>query len=120
VVYDVTDLDSFNRLKRWINELRVTLPENLPILVAANKSDLQNRTVAKVMAQKFCDEHFAIHLETSAKMNKNVYELFYRAAKEGAKFSKNKPKPMNPRRRPSVIMQSAMMIQIEEEEDDSG
>jgi len=72
VVYDVTDVDSFNRLKRWISELRITLPENLPIIVVANKSDLKNPTVAKCVAQKFASEQNAIFLETSARLNKGV------------------------------------------------
>lgn len=44
IVYDVTDKDSFEKVKKWHVELNKYLP-GVPIMIAGNKSDLVNRTV---------------------------------------------------------------------------
>ena len=69
------------------------------------------------MAQKFATDQRAIFIETSARLNKGVNELFHRAAVEGVSFSQsNQPmQPRSPRRR--SIMYSNM-VQIAEEDED--
>jgi GTPase SAR1 family protein len=44
IVYDVTDKDSFEKVKKWHTELNKYLP-GAPIMIAGNKCDLVNRTV---------------------------------------------------------------------------
>jgi len=44
IVYDVTDKDSFEKVKKWHVELNKYLP-GVPIMIAGNKCDLVNRTV---------------------------------------------------------------------------
>lgn len=43
VVYDATDVDSFKKMNQWVTELRNYLPNEIPILIAGNKSDLYNQ-----------------------------------------------------------------------------
>lgn len=40
VVYDVTNLESFNNVKRWLTEIDKYARENVNKLLVANKSDL--------------------------------------------------------------------------------
>jgi GTPase SAR1 family protein len=47
LIYDITDLHSFDKIKSWIDELRSFLPKETPILIAGNKCDLKyNRVVS--------------------------------------------------------------------------
>lgn len=43
VVYDITDVDSFDRVNTWIKELRKYLPKETPLIIAGNKCDIVNR-----------------------------------------------------------------------------
>ena len=45
IVYDITDANSYDRVKQWMVELKKFLPQDTPILIAANKCDLPNRVV---------------------------------------------------------------------------
>ena len=45
LVYDVTDLDSFEKVKTWYFELRKYIAAEAPIIIAGNKCDIVNRTV---------------------------------------------------------------------------
>jgi Ras-related protein Rab-1A len=56
VVYDVTDQESFNNVKQWLNEIDRYANENVNKLLVGNKSDLTTKRVvdyqtAKVIAK---------------------------------------------------------------------
>ena len=51
IVYDVTDLDSFTKVKTWALELRKYLEEETPIVIAGNKCDIPKRTVPLEQAE---------------------------------------------------------------------
>ena len=77
LVYDVTNLESFESLKFWIESLKSNLGENsLPIIIDGNKIDLDDRDVSKETAQKFAQEYNYKYFETSAKSGVGVDELF--------------------------------------------
>jgi GTPase SAR1 family protein len=42
LVYDITDMLSFDKVKIWMDELKRFLPIQTPILIAGNKSDLKS------------------------------------------------------------------------------
>lgn len=77
VVYDITDMASFERAKRWVEELRSSGTVDLVIGMAGNKCDLEEeRKVPTARAQEYTSANNMVFLETSAKTNKNVTELF--------------------------------------------
>ena len=71
LVYDVTDADSFTKIKTWHLELRKYLGEVVPIMIAGNKSDMPN-AVSKDLGENFAQEVGSEHVFTSAKTGKGV------------------------------------------------
>ena len=54
LVYDITDADSFNKVKQWVKELRKMVGNDIQIAVAGNKYDLEKtRTVSQEEAIKY-------------------------------------------------------------------
>jgi len=45
LVYDITNIESFNSSKKWLSELRDHADSNIVVLLAANKSDLDHLRV---------------------------------------------------------------------------
>lgn len=43
VVYDITDLESFNNVKQWLHEIDRYASENVNKLMVGNKSDLTSK-----------------------------------------------------------------------------
>lgn len=83
MVYDVTDQDSFNNVKQWLNEIDRYANENVNKLLVGNKSDLTTKKVVDHQTAKaFADELGIKFLETSAKNATNVEEAFMTMAQE--------------------------------------
>jgi len=83
VVYDVTDAESFNNVKQWLNEIDRYANENVNKLLVGNKSDLTaKRAVDYETAKAFADEIGIPFLETSAKNATNVEQAFMTMAAE--------------------------------------
>ena len=80
LVYDRTQPASFARLKDWVRELQDQGPDNLLLSMAANKSDLDHGAPTEA-ARQFADEIGAAFVETSAKEDENVTELFTELAR---------------------------------------
>lgn len=82
VVYDITDLNSFDRVKQWTKELRKMVGEDICLVVVGNKSDLEpKRIVSSEEVIEYCDSIGALHLNTSAKANLNIQQIFLELAK---------------------------------------
>jgi GTPase SAR1 family protein len=52
VVYDVTDQESFNNVKQWLNEINRYASENVNKLLVGNKCDLAESRVVSYEAGK--------------------------------------------------------------------
>ena len=81
VVYDVSQKKTFEGLEIWLKDIRQHTEQDIPIFVVGNKSDLQKEVQsenAKVFAVSNRTNYFT---ECSAKIGKNVKEIFYEAAK---------------------------------------
>ena len=52
VVYDVTDQESFNNVKQWLNEIDRYANENVNKLLVGNKSDLTSKKVVDYATAK--------------------------------------------------------------------
>lgn len=77
LVYDITDEDSFQRVKNWVRELKRMLGAEVILAIAGNKIDLEEqRMVPYDEAIAYADKVGAHYFETSAKTNENIQELF--------------------------------------------
>uniref|UniRef100_A0A672ZRY3 Ras-related protein ORAB-1-like n=1 Tax=Sphaeramia orbicularis TaxID=375764 RepID=A0A672ZRY3_9TELE len=83
VVYDVTDQESFNNVKQWLQEIDRYASENVNKLLVGNKCDLTTKKVVDyTTAKEFADSLGIPFLETSAKNATNVEQAFMTMAAE--------------------------------------
>jgi len=83
VVYDITDQESFNNVKQWLQEIERYACDNVSKLLVGNKSDLTaKRAVAHDTAKAYSDQLGIPFLETSAKNATNVEQAFLTMAAE--------------------------------------
>ena len=77
LVYDITRKDSFEQLKLYWAEQIKECPENIILVIAANKSDLfQKEEVDEEEARKLASDLGAIFVGTSAKQVESINLLF--------------------------------------------
>lgn len=77
VVYDVTDQDSFDHVKQWLQEVDRYASDKVNTLLVGNKSDLTSkRMVSYETAKEFADSVGMEFLETSAKNSTNIEKAF--------------------------------------------
>ena len=87
IVYDITDVDSFQKMSAWVKELRNQLGTKLPIVVVANKADLEsNRQVALVDGENYAKSLGLDHFSASAKTGKNITEVFKRLTERKCRY----------------------------------
>mmetsp|Transcript_30668 Transcript_30668/g.53821 ORF Transcript_30668/g.53821 Transcript_30668/m.53821 type:complete len:207 (-) Transcript_30668:271-891(-) len=82
VVYDVTDIDSFNNVKQWLCEIDRYACENVNKLLVGNKCDMENKAVDYATAKQYADQLEIPFLETSAKTGDQVENAFMKMAAE--------------------------------------
>eukprot|EP00028_Trichosphaerium_sp_Am-I-7-wt_P002974 CAMPEP_0168539708 /NCGR_PEP_ID=MMETSP0405-20121227/22001_1 /TAXON_ID=498012 /ORGANISM="Trichosphaerium sp, Strain Am-I-7 wt" /LENGTH=153 /DNA_ID=CAMNT_0008569347 /DNA_START=75 /DNA_END=536 /DNA_ORIENTATION=- len=83
LVYDITDNKSFTRVTNWVKELRSVRGNDIDLVIAGNKIDLEkHRAVNKDEAIAYAKTQGAEHFDTSAKLNKGIHELFGNLAKK--------------------------------------
>ncbi|XP_050440452.1 ras-related protein Rab-21 [Adelges cooleyi] len=77
LVYDITDEDSFQKVKNWVKELKKMLGNEICLVIAGNKIDLEkDRTVLVEDAENYAHSVGAVHFHTSAKLNTGIEDLF--------------------------------------------
>ena len=78
VIFDLTEQNTFNDLKKWVKDIKNYGEKNIEILIVGNKLDLiEQRTVAKSQAINFCRENGEYkYIEASAKDGTNVLKIF--------------------------------------------
>ncbi|KAI7847833.1 P-loop containing nucleoside triphosphate hydrolase protein [Circinella umbellata] len=81
VVYDVTDQDTFNNVKQWMQEIERYAAEGVSKLLVGNKSDME-KAVDSEQAKELADSLNIPFLETSAKDSSNVEQAFLTMAKQ--------------------------------------
>ncbi|XP_076170025.1 RAS oncogene family member Rab21 isoform X1 [Ptiloglossa arizonensis] len=77
LVYDITDEDTFQKVKNWVKELKKMLGSEICLAIAGNKVDLEkDRSVSIEEAEEYAKQVGAMHFHTSAKLNQNIEEIF--------------------------------------------
>ncbi len=77
LAYDVTNRESYNKLTLWLQNINEKADANVVKFLVANKVDLVDDRVVTPDEGKSIAKQFDLdYYETSAKMNKNVKEVF--------------------------------------------
>uniref|UniRef100_A0A8V0YEQ7 RAB17, member RAS onco family n=1 Tax=Gallus gallus TaxID=9031 RepID=A0A8V0YEQ7_CHICK len=84
LVYDLTNKETLNRAKQWLMELeKEFLPDEIVIALVGNKTDLADeREVAAEDGEEFARSRSLLFMETSAKSNHQVNDVFMAVAQE--------------------------------------
>ena len=91
LVYDITDLYSFQDLNSWLIEIEKNAPKNVYKILVGNKCDMENeRKVSKDQGREFALQYGMKFYETSAKDSTNVIEGFETMTKDIIKIKSEK------------------------------
>lgn len=81
VVYDITNVNSFQQTNKWIDDVRAERGNDVIIMLVGNKTDLaEKRQVATESGEAKAKELNVMFIETSAKAGHNVKQLFRKVA----------------------------------------
>ncbi|XP_016412103.1 ras-related protein Rab-6A-like isoform X4 [Sinocyclocheilus rhinocerous] len=81
VVYDITNVNSFQQTTKWIDDVRTERGGDVIIMLVGNKTDLADkRQVSIEEGERKAKELNVMFIETSAKAGYNVKQLFRRVA----------------------------------------
>ncbi|KAJ1120331.1 hypothetical protein NDU88_008504 [Pleurodeles waltl] len=97
VVYDITNVNSFQQTTKWIDDVRTERGSDVIIMLVGNKTDLADkRQVSIEEGERKSKELNVMFIETSAKAGYNVKQLFRRvaAALPGMESSQDKREDM--------------------------
>ena len=82
VVYDVTNKESFDNVKEWINDCKSQSPKTILMVLVGNKTDLDSdRAVSFEEGEEFAKANGLQFFETSAKTGSNIDNVFVESAK---------------------------------------
>ena len=77
LIYDVTNVQTFENVKTWVNQIREEASPNVVIYIAGNKIDMEDeRKVEKESGEQLAEELGFPFAETSAKNGININETF--------------------------------------------
>ena len=83
IVYDVTDRETFDNVRTWINEIEKYSQAGVCKILVGNKCDMEDRRQVTVEeGQEFAAQFGMPFLETSAKATMNVDRAFETMTKE--------------------------------------
>ena len=92
LMYDISDINSFNSIEKWMETINDNISNNkISIVLIATKCDLkEERVVSKENGEQLAKQ-FGIHFyETSSKDNINVQKAFYDIAEQIIEKNKGK------------------------------
>ena len=91
LVYDITNLESFQNLNSWLIQIEKYAPKNALKILIGNKNDLEkDRKVTFEQGKEFADKNGMKFFETSAKESTNVKESFLTITEENVQLSMKK------------------------------
>ena len=91
VVYDITKDNTFQGVKKWMEQIKENIDTNKIVLsLVGNKSDLEPlRVIKKEDGENLAKEYGISFFETSAKENSNIDNIFQFMAEEMYKKRQN-------------------------------
>lgn len=82
ILFSLTDMESFEHLEAWLNNVKRYSSENVDILILANKCDCaEDRIISQETVQEYAKKVNVTVIETSAKDCINVEEAFMELVK---------------------------------------
>ena len=99
IIYDVTDVESFNSLTHWYELLKDTVADTTPTFLVANKIDLlganveSGQVVANDTAETFAESNHSKFFQASALTGEGVENIFLEVANAMAHSALNEPTP---------------------------
>ncbi|NXS51078.1 RAB17 protein, partial [Balaeniceps rex] len=104
LVYDITNKETFNRAKLWLRDLeKEFLPHEIVIALVGNKTDLAaEREVTTKEGEEFARTKDLLFMETSAKSNHQVPDIFMAIAQELMQWEQEKASAPSLHRRSTV------------------
>ncbi len=81
LVYDITSRESFDAIGNWLDECRSNGNPEMTLVLVGNKTDLPSqRQVSFVEGETFAKHNGMLFLETSAKVDSKIAEIFTQSA----------------------------------------
>ena len=75
LVYDITNIDSWNAIDYWLNEIKKHLKNSIIVLVG-NKYDMKDQIcIDETIVDNYCKDNNIKHVYFSAKINENANEI---------------------------------------------
>lgn len=83
LVYSITDRKTFNNIESWLKQINESQPQNMAKIIVGNKSDCsdKDRQVTFEQGQRLAQKYNVQFLESSAKENTNIQEIFNKMGK---------------------------------------
>lgn len=84
VVYDITKVESFENVKKWLDELKENATADITMMLVGNKIDLgtQARVIGTEQGKTFAEQNGISFMEASALTSSNVEASFHQILSE--------------------------------------
>ena len=93
LVYDITNRDTFDNIKDWVEEIRNNASNESILFLVGNKTDLGNkRQITYQEGKNKAEELGMLFREVSAKNGDNILVLFADISEAMVEFVQNNPK----------------------------
>ena len=90
IVYDITQRNSFENIKSWIEDCKKQSPKTVFLILIGNKKDLEDkRQISYDEGEEFARKNNMLFFETSAKTGENIENVFLTSAQKIAENIEN-------------------------------
>ena len=89
LVYDITNKNSYDKLKGWMNDAKEKIQNEYKMIVVGNKTDCKNeREVDYETLEEFGKKNNVLYMEVSAKTGEGIDKVFINLVEELVKLKK--------------------------------